>query len=117
VSDHIHHIMPTASRPAIPDGYGVPDDDNGLLDWQWAEQRLAATARSGSTPPDRTATEVGKPDPDVARRLAAAFAEKFGAAGYRPKPDQWDGGGLYAVTPTVAFGWEQFPTSCTRWHF
>lgn len=31
---------PTRSRPSIPDGYGLPDTDEGLLDWASVEQRL-----------------------------------------------------------------------------
>ena len=31
---------PKASRPRIP-GYGLPDDNKGLLPWKWADQRLA----------------------------------------------------------------------------
>lgn len=31
---------PRVSRPVMPDGYGVPEDDEGLLPWSWAVQRL-----------------------------------------------------------------------------
>ena len=31
---------PERSRPGMPDGYGVPENDEGLLDWQWAEERV-----------------------------------------------------------------------------
>jgi len=31
---------PQASRPRIP-GYGLPENNKGLLPWKWAEQRLA----------------------------------------------------------------------------
>ena len=31
---------PTPRRPRFP-GYGVPDDPAGLLDWSWADERLA----------------------------------------------------------------------------
>ncbi len=31
---------PRASRPSFP-GYGVPEDDDGMLPWSWAEERLA----------------------------------------------------------------------------
>jgi hypothetical protein len=27
-------------RPVAPDGYGVPETDEGLLDWSWVEERL-----------------------------------------------------------------------------
>jgi hypothetical protein len=30
---------PQPSRPHMP-GYGLPESDNGLLPWRWAEQRL-----------------------------------------------------------------------------
>jgi len=32
---------PQTSRPRFP-GYGVPDDDEGMLPWSWAAERLAA---------------------------------------------------------------------------
>ena len=31
---------PERSRPVMPDGYGVPETDDGLLDWSWAVERL-----------------------------------------------------------------------------
>ena len=33
---------PTRSRPIMPEGYGVPETDDGLLDWPWAVERLEA---------------------------------------------------------------------------
>src|ERR687898_1014383 len=33
---------PRRDRPQMPDGYGVPETDEGLLSWSWAEERLAA---------------------------------------------------------------------------
>jgi len=32
--------QPTRDRPVMPDGYGVPEHDAGLLDWSWAVERL-----------------------------------------------------------------------------
>src|SRR6266540_4147471 len=34
--------MPDAarSRPLMPDGYGVPENDEGLVPWSWAVERL-----------------------------------------------------------------------------
>jgi hypothetical protein len=32
---------PTAGRPRLPAGYGVPATEVGLLPWAWAEERLA----------------------------------------------------------------------------
>ena len=35
---------PLRSRPLLPDGYGVPETDEGMVDWPWAtEHTLAAT--------------------------------------------------------------------------
>ena len=31
---------PTRSRPIMPEGYGVPETDEGLMDWSWAVERL-----------------------------------------------------------------------------
>lgn len=33
--------MPRASRPTFGGGYGVPDDEKGMLPWSWAAGRLA----------------------------------------------------------------------------
>ena len=32
--------QPRAGRPTMPEGYGVPDTEEGVLDWSWAEERL-----------------------------------------------------------------------------
>lgn len=49
--------MPEASRPKFPGVYGIHTDDDGLLDWSWAEERLVAarnywitTVRPDSSP-------------------------------------------------------------------
>lgn len=37
-------VTPKRDRPEVPDGYGIPDDDDeGLLEWSWAEERLVAS--------------------------------------------------------------------------
>ena len=33
---------PKVSRPVMPEGYGVPETDEGLLEWSWAVERLEA---------------------------------------------------------------------------
>ena len=33
-------IEPKASRPDLPEGYGVPKSEEGMLPWSWAEERL-----------------------------------------------------------------------------
>lgn len=45
---------PQPSRPVMPEGYGVPESDEGLLPWTWAVERLE-TARNywfSTTRPD-----------------------------------------------------------------
>ena len=46
--------QPEASRPDLPDGYGVPTSDEGMLPWSWAEERLIAAPLYwiGTTRPD-----------------------------------------------------------------
>jgi hypothetical protein len=34
--------VPEAARPRFPGVYGIHDDEDGLLDWSWAEERLVA---------------------------------------------------------------------------
>jgi hypothetical protein len=64
------------------------------------------------------ALEAGKPAPDLANRLVAAFERKYAASDdYHPTPDQWDNGGLWVLRPKVAFGWTEFPKALTRWRF
>ena len=60
--------------------------------------------------------EVGRPEGAFAERLAAAFAAKYGPThDYKPSPDQWNEGGLWVLRPRVAFGWDNFPKTITRW--
>lgn len=162
---------PVRSRPILPDGYGLPSTDEGMVDWSWAVEQLEqarnywfCTTRPDGRPhampawavwvddalyfdgsPDTRrgrnlarnpsitvhlesgdnvvilegeAPEAGKPDPGLAQRLVAAFEKKYAAShDYHPAPDQWDNGGLWVLRPKVAFGWRDFPTSLTRWHF
>ena len=64
------------------------------------------------------AREAGRPERALAERLAAAFGAKYGEShDYRPAPEQWDNGGLWAMRPGVAFAWSQFPKDTTRWRF
>ena len=48
---------PRASRPHMP-GYGLPEGTEGLMPWQWAEQRLTATTTTGSRPRVRMAARI-----------------------------------------------------------
>ena len=45
------------------------------------------------------ATAMAAPPPrELTERLSGAYTAKYAAHDYAPKPDQWDGGGLYVVT-------------------
>src|SRR6187549_1297311 len=35
---------PRAERPTVPEGYGCPADDEGMLTWAWAEDQLTRAA-------------------------------------------------------------------------
>src|SRR5919202_4499921 len=166
-----HMLEPHRSRPLLPRDYGVPDAEEGMVEWRWAVAQLEqarnywfCTTRPDGRPHaipawgvwlddalyfdgspatrrmrnlarnpaisvhlesgdhvvilEGEAREVGKPDPSLAQRLAAAFEAKYGAShDYHPGPDTWDNGGLWVARPTVAFGWTDFPTALTRWRF
>ncbi|MFN8636277.1 MAG: pyridoxamine 5'-phosphate oxidase family protein [Chloroflexota bacterium] len=160
---------PERDRPVMPDGYGVPETDDGLMEWAWAVERLrqAKNYWFGTSRPDgrphampawaawvdgalyfdgspetrrgrnlaanpsivihlESGDEVvivegeavltGKPDRQLAERLAAELARKYGPT-YEPSPDTWDEGGLWVLRPKVAFGWTSFPKEVTRWRF
>jgi hypothetical protein len=165
------HLEPVRSRPRLPDGYGVPESAEGMVEWSWAVEQLEqarnywfSTTRPDGRPHampawavwvndalyfdgspetrrsrnlaknpalsvhlesgdhvvilEGQALEAGRPDPEFARQLAAAFEKKYGAShDYHPAPDTWDNGGLWTLRPRVAFGWRDFPTSLTRWRF
>lgn len=163
-------VEPRVTRPRMPEGYGVPENDEGTLPWSHASELLAeaknywvATTRPDGRPHvmptwgvwldgtfyfegspetrrmrnlaanpstvvhiergddvvilEGEAEAVGKPDPAFAARLVEAFAKYIPTHDYRAKPDQWDEGGLYAVRPRVAFAWNAFPTTTTRYVF
>jgi len=37
-------VAPRAERPTVPEGYGCPEDDEGMLPWSWAEEQLTRAA-------------------------------------------------------------------------
>ena len=38
---HAHApVEPRRSRPVLPDGYGVPDTEEGMVAWSWAVEQL-----------------------------------------------------------------------------
>lgn len=60
---------------------------------------------------------VSKPEPELAKKIAQAYREKYRAFGYAPKPDQWDAGGLYEFTPRQCIAWTQFTEDPTKFVF
>lgn len=53
------------------------------------------------------------PGRDLARRLSAASAQKYG---YGPKPEDYEtGSGTYVFRPRTVFAWQAFPKDVTRW--
>jgi general stress protein 26 len=35
-------LQPKAGRPVMPEGYGIPEDNEGLLPWSFVEERMVA---------------------------------------------------------------------------
>jgi hypothetical protein len=159
----IQPLQPIAGRPHMPEGYGVPQTNEGLLDWRDVHARFAAVKVYwiGTTWPDGrphaipiwgafiddhffceggpdtrwgrniaanplmnahaeigelcvmidgAVTRVESLEPALFERVADAFAAKYP---YRPESSA----GMCVLRPRVAFAWDQFPGSATRWHF
>ncbi|MBI5952050.1 MAG: pyridoxamine 5'-phosphate oxidase family protein [Chloroflexi bacterium] len=66
---------------------------------------------------DGASQPASKPDPKLAKRLAAAYCAKYESQGYAPKPDQWDEGGLYVFTPRQCLAWTVFFENPTKFTF
>ena len=60
---------------------------------------------------------VSRPSRELGEELAKAYVAKYASLGYAPQPDQWDGGGLFQVTPTMVLAWTQFTEDPTRFTF
>lgn len=170
-SHETQHVGPIRSRPRLPEGYGVPADEEGMLPWSHAVEvlRSAPNYWVGTTRPDGrphatpvwgavidgtlyiegspetrrgrnlaanpavvvhveraedvviiegTADELGRPDPTLGAKLTEVMAAKYGPSHeYRPSPDDWNEGGLHVIRPRVAFAWNKFPRTMTRWTF
>lgn len=58
---------------------------------------------------------AGAPERQLAERISTAYCEKYAAAGYAPKPDQWDEGGLFEFVPQKVIAWTNFTKDPTRW--
>lgn len=61
--------------------------------------------------------EVSHPSSELGMKLAKAYAAKYASVGYAPQPGQWDGGGLFQVTPTMVLAWTQFTEDPTKFTF
>ncbi len=64
-----------------------------------------------------TAHEIPNPDHTLGTELSQAYTSKYSSMGYAPEPDNWDGGGLFAVQPNVVLAWTQFPKDTTQFTF
>jgi nitroimidazol reductase NimA-like FMN-containing flavoprotein (pyridoxamine 5'-phosphate oxidase superfamily) len=158
--------MPERSRPHMPKDYGVPGEDEGMLDWSHATEVLAGAtmywvcsvrpdgrphavpvwgayvddvlyletgghdtrkARNIDANPqvvvhvergadvvivEGTAARPTHLDADTFERIRTAFAAKY--QGYRPETYT---AGTHVVAPRVAFAWNEFPKTPTRWTF
>ena len=57
---------------------------------------------------------VGKPSPELGKKLSQAYRKKYKEMGYAPKPDSWDKGGLYVFTPRQCIAWSNFTQDPTK---
>lgn len=55
-----------------------------------------------------------KPTLELGQKLAQAYAAKYAAFGYAPKPDSWDHGGLFEIIPQTVLAWTQFTENPTK---
>jgi hypothetical protein len=60
---------------------------------------------------------AGKPERELAKKIAQSYRDKYRDHGYAPKPDQWDAGGLYEFTPRQCIAWTQFTDDPTKFVF
>lgn len=58
------------------------------------------------------APELALPDRVLTERLADLSARKYG---YRPKPEEFETGGVRVFLPKKILAWTQFPSDATRW--
>jgi nitroimidazol reductase NimA-like FMN-containing flavoprotein (pyridoxamine 5'-phosphate oxidase superfamily) len=60
-----------------------------------------------------------EPEPDLEARVVEGFAKYRTSHDYEVDPQNWREGGLWALDPRVAFGWNVglYPADATRWHF
>ena len=63
------------------------------------------------------AGEAERPTPEMGERLAAAYGTKYAEMDYKPKPNQWDEGGLFQILPTMVLAWTDFAGNPTKFVF
>lgn len=60
---------------------------------------------------------AGRPEHELAQKIAKSYRAKYAQHGYTPKSDQWDEGGLYEFTPRQCIAWTQFTADPTKFVF
>lgn len=63
------------------------------------------------------AKESASPSSELGERLAEAYSVKYREMGYAPKPDQWNEGGLFEISPRMALAWTSFADDPTKFVF
>lgn len=53
--------QPKVGRPIMPDGYGVPENDNTLLPWTYVEERMTAARNYWIVTADRASEPAATP--------------------------------------------------------
>ena len=62
---------------------------------------------------------TASPDDDLEIQVVEGFAKYRTSHDYDVDPENWRNGGLWVLSPRVAFGWNVglYPADATRWHF
>src|SRR5438445_600476 len=117
-------------KPHLVGQWGAWIDDRwyfeGGADTKWArnvarEPRIAMGAERGTAAVmvEGRASRVASVDRGTAERITKQYGAQYGRTyKYRPKPEQWEGGG-YVLTPAKVFSWDVrgFPRTVTRYRF
>ena len=67
-----------------------------------------------------TSGAASSPGLELGGRIAAEMDRKYGAQGYSPAADSWEGeaaGGLCVFVPVKGLAWHDFPKDVTRFRF
>ena len=64
-----------------------------------------------------TAQTVGRPSPELGKRLSQEYKKKYKELGYAPGPNSWDEGGLFVFTPRQCIAWTKFNEDPTKFLF